>query len=337
MKSILFQSFRFVALASSLALGTQIADAGTLIAYPTVDEPIFTIIVPDDWELEAAEEEQDFFLVASPSGSIEMYFRAMEIASEDDAVAAYDEAIEGGVEWLDEHYDDVEFGEVTEGEHEGMHYVSIPGTGVFTESGEEVVFTIAFIFLENGTLAEFWGIIPAGDQDALATAQAVLDTFEGKIADAGTLIAYPTVDEPIFTIIVPDDWELEAAEEEQDFFLVASPSGSIEMYFRAMEIASEDDAVAAYDEAIEGGVEWLDEHYDDVEFGEVTEGEHEGMHYVSIPGTGVFTESGEEVVFTIAFIFLENGTLAEFWGIIPAGDQDALATAQAVLDTFEGK
>ena len=110
MKSILFQSFRFVALASSLALGTQIADAGTLIAYPTVDEPIFTIIVPDDWELEAAEEEQDFFLVASPSGSIEMYFRAMEIASEDDAVAAYDEAIEGGVEWLDEHYDDVEFG-----------------------------------------------------------------------------------------------------------------------------------------------------------------------------------------------------------------------------------
>jgi hypothetical protein len=179
MKSILLQSFRFFALTGFLAICSQTANADTLIAYPTVDEPTFTITVPDDWELEAAEEEEGYFLVASPSG-VEMWFRSIEIASEDDLSAAIDEAIEGGGEWLDENYKDVEFGEVTEGEREGMPYVSIPGTGVFTESGEKVVFTIAFIFMENGSLAEFWGILPAGDQDALAVAQAVLDTFEGK-------------------------------------------------------------------------------------------------------------------------------------------------------------
>lgn len=179
MKIILLQSFRLLSFAGILALGSHVARAETLVAYPTVDEPTFTISVPEDWELTAAEEADDYFLVTSPSG-VEMWFRSMEIASEDELSAAIDEAMEGGGEWLAENYKDVEFGEVTEGEREGMPFISMPGVGVLTESGDKVVFTIAFIFMENGSLAEFWGILPAGDAEALGVAQAVLDSFEAK-------------------------------------------------------------------------------------------------------------------------------------------------------------
>ena len=179
MKSILLHSFRLLSLTGVLVLGGQVARADTLLAYPTVDEPVFTISVPDNWELTAAEEAEDFFLVTSPSG-VEMWFKSIEIASEDELSAAIDEAMESGGEWLAENYKDVEFGELIEGEREGMPYISIPGTGVFTESGEAVVFTIAFIFMENGSLAEFWGIFPAGDAAALGGAQAVLDSLEAK-------------------------------------------------------------------------------------------------------------------------------------------------------------
>jgi len=179
MKSILFQSLRLLSFSGALALGCQFAQAETLLAYPTVEEPTFTITVPDGWEFEPAEEEEGYFLVSSPSG-VEMWFRSMEIASEDELSAAIDEAMEGGAEWLDENYESVEFGEVAEGERDGMPFISIPGVGVFSESGEEVVFTIAFIFMENGSLAEFWGILPAGDAKALKVAQAVLDSFEAK-------------------------------------------------------------------------------------------------------------------------------------------------------------
>jgi len=179
MKSILLQSFRLLSLTGALALGSQLAQADTLVAYPTVEEPVFTISVADDWELTAAEEVDDYFLVTSPSG-VEMWFKSIEVSSEDELSTAIDGAMEGGGEWLAEHYKDVEFGEVTEGEREGMPFISIPGTGVFTESGEEVVFTIAFILMENGSLAEFWGILPTGDEAALGEAQAVLDSFEAK-------------------------------------------------------------------------------------------------------------------------------------------------------------
>jgi hypothetical protein len=179
MKTNLLQSFRLLSFVGILALGNQVAQAETLVAYPTVDEPTFAITVPDDWELEAAEEEEGYFLVTSPSG-VEMWFRSIAIASENELSAAIDEAMEGGGEWLAENYSDVELGEVAEGEREGMPFISLPGVGVHTESEEEVVFTIAFIFMENGSLAEFWGILPAGDAEALGVAQAVLDSFEAK-------------------------------------------------------------------------------------------------------------------------------------------------------------
>jgi len=166
-------------LATIALLFTGSAFADTTIAYPTADAATFTITVPDDWELTPAEAEDDYFLVSSPS-AVELWFRAMEITDGDEAAAVVEEAITTGAEWLDEHYKNVELGEPTEGEREGMPFISVPGKGVAKEGGEAVVFTIAFLFLENGSMAEFWGILPVGDEEGREAAQAVLDSFEAQ-------------------------------------------------------------------------------------------------------------------------------------------------------------
>jgi hypothetical protein len=166
-------------LAALFTLSTAAAYADTTIAYPTADTASFTITVPDDWELTPAESEEDYFLVSSPS-SVELWFRAMEITDGDEAAAVVEEAITSGAEWLGEHYEGVELGEPTEGERDGMPFISVPGKGVAKEGGEAVVFTIAFLFMENGSMAEFWGILPVGDDEGREAAQGILDSFEAQ-------------------------------------------------------------------------------------------------------------------------------------------------------------
>ena len=153
--------------------------ADTTIAYPTADDALFAITVPDKWELTPAEAEDDYFLVTGPTGA-ELWFRAEIIESGDEAAAAVEEAITSGAEWLDEFYKEVELGEPIEGERDGMPYISVPGKGVDKESGETVVFTIAFLFMENGAMAAFWGSIGAEDAAGKRAAQAIVDSFEAQ-------------------------------------------------------------------------------------------------------------------------------------------------------------
>lgn len=155
------------------------AFAEKLIAYPTVDEAVFTISVPDAWEFAQAEEADGFFMVASPSGT-ELWFAASPIESVDDLEASIEAAVESGEEWLTEHYENLEFGDATEGERDGMPFVSMPARGVEKEGETAVVFTIAFIMTESGALVEFWSIVPVGDEAGQAAAQAIVNSFEPK-------------------------------------------------------------------------------------------------------------------------------------------------------------
>ncbi len=161
-----------------LACGSRLS-ADTLVAYPTADDPAFTIVVPDDWELTPAQSDGGFFLVTSPTNT-ELWFNAVEIGSEDDLDATIDASIEDGEKWLGEHYKDLEFGDTTEGERDGMPFVSMPGQGVEKKTDTAVTFTIAFIFTKSGDLVEFWSIVPVGDEKGKAGAQAVVDSFESK-------------------------------------------------------------------------------------------------------------------------------------------------------------
>jgi hypothetical protein len=165
-------------IASLLAIGSR-ASAETTIAYPTADSATFTITVPDDWELTPAEDEEDYFLVTGPT-SVELWFRSFEVNSGEEAEAAVEEAMTDGEEWLAENYEDIEFDEPTEGERDGMPFISLVGKGVEKENSEVVTFTIAFIMMENGSMTEFWSIIPVGDAKGKAGAQAIVDSFEAQ-------------------------------------------------------------------------------------------------------------------------------------------------------------
>ncbi len=165
-------------IATVLSIGSR-ASAETTIAYPTADNATFTIGVPDDWELTPAESEDDYFLVTGPT-NVELWFRSFAVSSGDEAGAAVEEAMTSGEEWLADNYKGVEFGDPTEGDRDGMPFISLVGKGVEKESGEAVTFTIAFLFMKNGSMAEFWGIIPVGDADGKAAAQAIVDSFEAQ-------------------------------------------------------------------------------------------------------------------------------------------------------------
>jgi hypothetical protein len=161
-------------LAAALLAGTSLAQAETTIAYPTADDATFTIIVPDNWELSQAESEDDYFLITGPTNT-ELWFRAFPVKSEEELEGAVEDAMTSGAEWLGEHYKGLDFGDVA---GDGMPFISLPGKGIEKESGEAVIFTIAFILMENGSMAEFWGIIPDGDAKGQKAAQAIVDSFE---------------------------------------------------------------------------------------------------------------------------------------------------------------
>jgi len=160
-------------------------------------------------------------------------------------------------------------------------------------------------------------------------------SFMGE-ARAELTIAYPTKENPRFTIVVPDDWNLTPAATAEDYFLITAPSGA-ELWFRSMEVKSGEEAQAAVQAAMTSGEAWLEEHYRDVEFGETTEGQHEGMSFISLPGKGVYKKTGESVTLTIAFIKMNNGSMAEFWGIVTVGDEEGLTAARAILDSFKAR
>lgn len=166
-------------LAAALFAAVSVSHAETTIAYPTTDDATFTITVPEDWELTPAEAEDDYFLVTGPTNA-ELWFRSFAVSSGEEAGAAVEEAMTSGEEWLAENYKGVEFGDPTEGTRDDMPYISLAGKGVEKESGETVIFTIAFIMMDNGSMAEFWGILPVGDDEGKAAGQAIVDSFEAQ-------------------------------------------------------------------------------------------------------------------------------------------------------------
>jgi hypothetical protein len=155
------------------------ASKGTLIEYPTTEAPLFSIKVPENWKLTPANTADEFFLVADPAGE-EMWFRASKIVSEKDLEAVISAATKSGEEWLAQRYAEVKFGVATKSERKGMPFISLTGAGVTKEAKKVVDFTSGFFLMPNGTLAEFWGIVPKSDRQGLYHAQKVLDSFEPK-------------------------------------------------------------------------------------------------------------------------------------------------------------
>ncbi|MDF1657178.1 MAG: hypothetical protein P1U58_06170 [Verrucomicrobiales bacterium] len=163
----------------ALSFGAEKLSAEELIVYPNADAPIFTIEVPKNWTLTPAPTPTQFFLVAGPAG-VKMWFRAAAVASEKEVEAAIEAATASGKEWFTESYENIALGDLVMGERKGIPFSSISGAGVAKADGEEVVFAVTFGYLPNGSLAEFWAVIPANNRQALKTADKVISSFEPK-------------------------------------------------------------------------------------------------------------------------------------------------------------
>lgn len=155
------------------------AAAENLIVYPNNEKPLFSIEVPENWKLYRAESDDQFFQVSGPAGVV-MWFRAKVMTSEKEIEKAAEAARESGKEWLAESYADVVLEKAAIGERNGLPFAGVKGTGVYKRTSEAVNFTVAFIALPNGSLAQFWGIVPKKDATGERYFQKVLDSFKAK-------------------------------------------------------------------------------------------------------------------------------------------------------------
>jgi hypothetical protein len=157
---------------SMAALATARAESQTL-HYPTEDDSLFTIDAPGDWEVTGIEEVGEFGTLESENGSI-LQFRAIECEDEDETTAEIEAIAESTTEFLEENYTDIELGEVTELEIDGMPAFELGGDGKDAD-GDAVKFVSAIIILGPTTIAEVWGAAYEEDFDA---ARAVLASFK---------------------------------------------------------------------------------------------------------------------------------------------------------------
>jgi hypothetical protein len=156
--------------------GATDASAETTLVYPNEAAPLFSIEVPNNWKLAPAQSADQFFQVAGPAG-VSMWFRAKPVTSEKEVKAAVEAATKSGKEWLAENYKDVVLEEIVAGKRDGMDYFSYQGAGVYNRTGDAVDIAVAFIAMPNGSLAQFWSIIPKDAVEGLRYVEKVLKSF----------------------------------------------------------------------------------------------------------------------------------------------------------------
>ena len=156
-------------------------------------------------------------------------------------------------------------------------------------------------------------------------AAAALAIFTPRGAFADQTIAYPTVEESLFTIVSPEDWELTPAEEKDDYFVLEGPTGAT-LYLRAMP--------GKIEETIDENLEYLEENYKDINIGEPSESSEGGFASLAASGTGKSKEDDTEVSFGMAWIAFPTGQVAEIWFETTADDKEGAAAAQKILQSF---
>lgn len=155
--------------------------------------------------------------------------------------------------------------------------------------------------------------------------------FAGPVtAQAQTqTLHYPTEDKSMFTIEAPGDWEVTGIDEVGEFGSLESENGSI-LQFRALECENEKEAIAEIESISESTVTFLEEHYNDVELGEVAESEMRGAAAFEVSGTAK-DKDGDAVAVLTSTVVLGKTTIAEIWAAVYPED---LAAAKATLASF---
>lgn len=155
-----------------LAVTAEVQAAPVTLYYPAERGADFSVVVPDSWDLEQAEEEGGFFTVTGPTG-VQLSFRTIET---DDA--EIDAAIEQSVEWVFANYSDVELDDPEDMVQNGMEGFHMTGTA--ESEGSPVVIVMAWLALKRTHLAEVMVIVDANDRAGLNAAERVLKTLRRR-------------------------------------------------------------------------------------------------------------------------------------------------------------
>lgn len=170
------RSFAVVAscvIAALLSVATE-ASAGTKLYYPNQEKADFSLEVPNDWEIEPAEEEGGFVSVTGPTG-IQLSFRTIAASSDE-----IDAAIEQSYEWLFDNYDDVKMDDPTDAVENGMKGFSTVGVAKDKSDGHKVVIVMEWLSLKPTHLAEVWFIVDADDKAGLDAGGRVMKTLRKR-------------------------------------------------------------------------------------------------------------------------------------------------------------
>ncbi len=144
-------------------------------------------------------------------------------------------------------------------------------------------------------------------------------------------IAYPTADEAAFLIDVPADWELAQAEEDGDYFSVEGPNGTI-LYFRTLNADNSKERKTALMDAIQETKDYIDENYDESEWGEAVDLTLGGCEGFGADVKAVGSDSGEAVDIGCAWLMLPEYKIAEIWY---EGSPDEAAEAEAAAQVLK--
>ena len=146
--------------------------APVTLYYPAERGADFSVVVPDSWELEQADEEGGFFTVTGPTGA-QLSFRTIE--TKDDEI---DAAIDQSVEWVFANYSDVELDDPEDIVQNGIEGFNMTGTA--TSDGSPVVIVMAWLALKPTHLAEVMVIVDANDRAGLNAAERVIKTLRRR-------------------------------------------------------------------------------------------------------------------------------------------------------------
>lgn len=154
----------------AVAAGAQAAPV--TLYYPTERGADFSVVVPDNWDLEQAEEEGGFFTVTGPTGA-QLSFRTIE--TDDDEI---DAAIEQSVQWVFDNYSDVDLDDPEDAVQNGMEGFHMTGTA--ESDGQPVVIVMAWLALKRTHLAEVMVVVDANDRAGLNAAERVIKTLRRR-------------------------------------------------------------------------------------------------------------------------------------------------------------
>jgi hypothetical protein len=144
----------------------------TTLYYPAERGADFSVVVPDSWELEQADEEGGFVTVTGPTGA-QLSFRTVETGDEEMSAA-----IEQSVQWVFDNYEDVKLGDPEDIVQNGMDGFNMTGTA--KSEGHRVVIVMAWLSLKRSHLAEVMVIVGQKDRAGLNAAERIIKTLRRR-------------------------------------------------------------------------------------------------------------------------------------------------------------